>query len=276
MYKKGVANATVQTQPVHGTGWAGWVNDRSQGCGVPQAKHPDQNETTGNYSQERLGAAQDSEDWERRTENTEDWSFPITTYDIVFVVLGLVTEFCVMLQLMKSWWPKSDVDRLSNMCFIFFLFFTDVAFSVGKLFPGVKYYCETSGCAKVTHNCVMTLSAFVFSVFEHIAVHRMITEGGSTGVTKLKLVEWALNASYVIYDSVTEDMYGPGTLVLVVMACGAEFVLMNLEMFTMSESRIWITLGIGAPCFGVLLAGGWAIMVTADGWIKGADSETFG
>ena len=45
MVKKGVcshsprcsplANATVQTlktQPVHGTGWAAWVNDRSQGC----------------------------------------------------------------------------------------------------------------------------------------------------------------------------------------------------------------------------------------------------
>ena len=141
-----------------------------------------------------------------------------------------------------------------------------------------------------THNCVMTLSLFVFSVFEHILVHKMITEGDAnghehklllcwarTGVTKFKLVEYALVASYIIYDAVTEDMYGPGTLVLVVMACGAEFLLINLYMFTISDGRkFWITLGIVAPAVAVFFAGLWAIMVRADGWIKGADSETFG
>ena len=234
-------------------------------------RQADQNETTGNYSQER--AAQDSEGWERRTENTEDWSISITTADIVFVVLGLVPEFFVMVQLLK--FASGDSE---GRCMAFFFFFTDVAFSVGKLFPGVKYSCETSGCAKVTHNCVMTLSAFLFSVVEHILVHKMITEGDQgRAVTKLKLVEYALGASYLIYVSVTQDLYGPGTLVLVVVACGAEFFLMNLKMFTISEGRqFWIILGIGAPLVCVLIAGLWAIMVTVDGWIKGADSDTFG
>jgi len=36
MLKNGVVNRTVETQPVHNSGWAGWANDRSQGCEAPE------------------------------------------------------------------------------------------------------------------------------------------------------------------------------------------------------------------------------------------------
>jgi len=37
MLKNGVVNRTVETQPVHNSGWAGWANNRSQGCQAPEA-----------------------------------------------------------------------------------------------------------------------------------------------------------------------------------------------------------------------------------------------
>jgi hypothetical protein len=48
---------------------------------------------------------------------------------------------------------------------IFCLFIADVGFTVGKLFP-VTYLCRSLDCAKITHNCVMTLSSFIFAAFE--------------------------------------------------------------------------------------------------------------
>jgi len=46
MYKNGVVNATVQDQPLHNSGWAGWANNRSQGCEAPQSSTPAPTSTT--------------------------------------------------------------------------------------------------------------------------------------------------------------------------------------------------------------------------------------
>jgi len=116
---------------------------------------------------------------------------PITAADIVFVVGGLVCELYTTYRLFDfnvgrgsratfnlgydgkcttcgrtekdhyKHWDGKKYCYGYNILFIF-CFLADVGFTVGKLFP-TSYLCRSLDCAKITHNCVMTLAGFLFA-----------------------------------------------------------------------------------------------------------------
>ena len=112
------------------------------------------------------------------------------------------------------------------------LFLADVGFTVGKLFPAT-YACRSLDCAKITHNCVMTLASFLFSAYECFMLHQMAEdnedEPGNGSTAAVKMLELALAFAYIIYDTATTEPPGVGETVLVVVACFAEVLLVCFE-----------------------------------------------
>ena len=56
---------------------------------------------------------------------------------------------------------------------IIIIFFADVGFTVGKLFP-TTYNCRSLDCAKIVHNCCMTLCSFPFILMEGLALRGIL------------------------------------------------------------------------------------------------------
>ena len=135
-----------------------------------------------------------------------------------------------------------DVE-ITILCFL-----ADVGFTVGKLFPA-GYNCHSLACANITHNCVMTLSSFIFSALECAFLHQMAgnlkADQGRGRACGAKLVELVLCLTYVVYDSApllhawsnsaTVEPLGVGTIVLVAFACLTEALLIAFEGYT-----IWL------------------------------------
>ena len=116
------------------------------------------------------------------------------------------------------------------------LFFADVGFTVGKLFP-TTYNCRSLDCAKIVHNCCMTLCAFPFICLEGMAIHAMSgdTQKESKEVVSgpiIKVLEILVSLAYVVYDTWTQDPPGVGTITLIVFTCLAECVLIFQEFYT--------------------------------------------
>ena len=130
-------------------------------------------------------------------------------------------------------YPCVRVSIQFILCFI-----ADIGFTVGKLFP-TSYLCRSLDCAKITHNCVMTLASFFFAAYECVALQEMAKESHkrsgsqstlSTGM--VKLLELVLCLAYVIYDVAMTETPGVGTTVLVVVSCLAEVLLLCYEGYT--------------------------------------------
>jgi hypothetical protein len=130
----------------------------------------------------------------------------------------------------------------------------DVGFSVGKLFP-LAYSCEDPACAKITHNCVMTLSCWVFAALECAMLHQMVLnlreDGGKSRAAAVKLLELALCLAYVLYDLAplahswsNADTFGVSTIVLIVLTCLAEVLLMAFEVYTICQACSWKKRGV--------------------------------
>jgi hypothetical protein len=123
-------------------------------------------------------------------------------------------------------------------------FFADVGFTVGKLFPAT-YLCRSLDCAKITHNCVMTLSSFLFSALECALLHGLASQVQSKGSTSMvKLLELALSFAYIMYDYATSDPPGVGTTVLIVVTCLAEVLLICFDGYTtckygIGSGKVW-------------------------------------
>ena len=123
------------------------------------------------------------------------------------------------------------------------IFFADVGFTVGKLFP-TTYNCRSLDCAKIVHNCCMTLCTFPFILTEGWALHQMAknlhgksdVKGGADGPI-VKVLEILVSLAYVVYDVVTKDLPGTDydieiTTALIVVTCLAEVVLIFQECRT--------------------------------------------
>ena len=121
-------------------------------------------------------------------------------------------------------------------------FLADVGFSVGKLFPAA-YSCQGPNCAKITHNCVMTLSCWLFTALECAFLHQMASnlsaDRGSSRVLTVKILELALCLAYIGYDLAPlahglsdADTFHAGTIVLIVFACLAEVLLIAFDFYT--------------------------------------------
>ena len=130
---------------------------------------------------------------------------------------------------------------------IFCLFIADVGFTVGKLFP-VTYLCRSLDCAKITHNCVMTLSSCIFAAFECMILalaaaqsedrSRRDLRSSAQIVSMVKFLELALSLSYVLYDFATTEPPGVGTTVLIVVTCLAEVLLLCFDGYTICKYDI--------------------------------------
>jgi hypothetical protein len=131
--------------------------------------------------------------------------------------------------------------------FVFINFFADVGFTVGKLFP-TTYNCRSLDCAKIVHNCCMTLCTFPFILFEGVGLHELTRydhgrsdtnsrRGGADG-PKAKVLEILVQLAYVVYDAATQDPPGPGTTALIVVTCLAEVVLICQECRTVYKYEV--------------------------------------
>ena len=128
------------------------------------------------------------------------------------------------------------------MQLVIFIFCADVGFTVGKLFP-TAYSCRSLDCAKIVHNCCMTLCTFPFILYEGVLLHVMTKDlhdhhqrnvdakGGADGPI-VKVLEILVSLAYVVYDAVTQDPPGTGTTALIVVTCLAEIFLIYQEYFT--------------------------------------------
>ena len=124
------------------------------------------------------------------------------------------------------------------------IFFADVGFTVGKLFP-TTYNCRSLDCAKIVHNCCMTLCSFPFIAVEGSALRTMTkiegwrrrtvlqtdAKGGADGPI-VEVLEILVSLAYVVYDAVTQDPPGTGTTALIVVTCLAEIFLIYQEYLT--------------------------------------------
>ena len=98
---------------------------------------------------------------------------PISGYDWGFVGVSLVCELYVLRSLL-SWFGRDNYGWLKGLDYLSIICFSaDIAFSVGKLFPGPKYNCDSWSCRKVTHTCTMTLCSCVFGLVEARLLHKM-------------------------------------------------------------------------------------------------------
>ena len=127
------------------------------------------------------------------------------------------------------------------MQFVIVIFFADVGFTVGKLFP-TTYNCRSLDCAKIVHNCCMTLCSFPFIASEGGLLRDMTknhheksdAKGGTDGPI-VKVLEILVSLAYVVYDAVTQDPPGTGTTALIVVTCLAEIFLIIQEYGTIYE-----------------------------------------
>ena len=124
---------------------------------------------------------------------------------------------------------------------VLIIFVADVGFTVGKLFP-TTYNCRSLDCAKIVHNCCMTLCSFPFIFMEGGFLHQLTkyhhenpqksdAKEGADGPI-VKVLEILVSLAYVVYDAVTQDPPGTGTTALIVVTCLAEIVLIYQEYLT--------------------------------------------
>jgi len=120
-----------------------------------------------NFTANRECVSRDFCEWDQGTLPT----YPIKPADIVFVVGELVCELWTSLELFKhikgqgmhdnNMWRGTIVSgrRKTLVGFTLICFIADISFTVGKLFP-TTYACRNLDCAKITHNCVLTIVSF--------------------------------------------------------------------------------------------------------------------
>ena len=109
-------------------------------------------------------------------------------------------------------------------------FLADIGFTIGKLFP-TTYSCRSLDCAKITHNCCMTLCTLGFAFAETSCLLKFQDEQGYSRAVMGKTLELTASLAYVVYDSVTQDPPGEGTTVLIVIACLGEAGLILFEAY---------------------------------------------
>ena len=152
-------------------------------------------------------------------------------------------KFCYEAFGLDGSYPFAEDDDRNGVLITCFL--ADVGFTVGKLFP-TSYLCSSVDCAKITHNCVMTLAGFLFAAFECAMLAAMARElhsirsesqsALSTGM--VKLLELVLCLAYIIYDVATTEPPGVGTTVLVAFACLAEVLLLCFEGYPVFKYEV--------------------------------------
>ena len=112
-------------------------------------------------------------------------------------------------------------------------FLADLVFSVWKLFPAT-YNCQSLACAKLVHNCCMTLCGVPFALMDEcISGEKDLNQmpEGYLNTTRVKVAEIVVSLGYLVYDAAREEITGPGTRNLLIVTCCAEILLMLPGLF---------------------------------------------
>ncbi len=118
------------------------------------------------------------------------------------------------------------------------LFFVDISFTLAKLFPGPKYFCDSWSCREVTHVCVMTLCSSFASYWEIQLLGAMMQEIDSKLPVLLKIVQYSMNLAYVLSEAATEEPAGAGTKVLIAFAALVEIYLILKEALLFFDFKL--------------------------------------
>jgi hypothetical protein len=121
-----------------------------------------------------------------------------------------------------------DWSKLLEVLFVILLV-AEIGFSVGKLFPGPSYLCDSWSCRKVTHECLLTLCPFPLQLLEFSFLFLMMKEQRSKVPVLFKIADYSAALAYVVYGAATQKPPGVGTIVLVVITCMAEVLLIAIE-----------------------------------------------
>ena len=114
----------------------------------------------------------------------------------------------------------------------------EIGFIVGCLFPA-RYWCESLACAKITHNCVMTLASLPFTFLELALGKQLLMQATmyeesrrcKTLARTAKVCCVILDFAYILYDMEiqAQEAPGSGTTVLIVLACTGDALLLLIE-----------------------------------------------
>ncbi len=169
--------------------------------------------------------------------STSDYQYEnrsISGADVGFTVVGIICEFYVCFELCMWNDPKHYsapiVFKKNRWILSLLVLCADVGFQVGKMFPGPVYNCDSWGCRKVTHVCVLTLASCLFSLHEVIMVHYMVKDQGSKVPVLVKIIQYLVNLVFVLYEAAIQKPTGAGTNTLIVFAALAEILLIFLEI----------------------------------------------
>jgi hypothetical protein len=110
-------------------------------------------------------------------------------------------------------------DYAPGMCELIVCFVADVAFQVGKILPPPTYHCDTWGCRKVTHVCVMTMSAFVFGMYDQVVMFYLMVDMDNQGVSLVKFIQYVMSVVFVVYEYRSWEDDGSLELYLIVFFC---------------------------------------------------------
>ncbi len=118
-----------------------------------------------------------------------------------------------------------------GMCGLIVCFVADVAFQVGKILPPPTYHCDTWGCRKVTHVCVMTMGAFVFGMYDQLVMFylHMDNRGVSCSVSSVKSIQYLMSLVFILYEQFTNRTDNLLTYVAVSFSSVFEVLLLVLE-----------------------------------------------
>jgi len=97
---------------------------------------------------------------------------------------------------------------------------------------------------KVAHNAVMTLVCFPFDLADARNLHKKAVAHPVPTRLNLcaKIIQVVLSFAYLLYDTISQNAPGPGTTVLVVVACLSELLLLGCESYTLYTTIDWTTI----------------------------------
>jgi hypothetical protein len=163
----------------------------------------------------------------------------ISTWDWVFVGYAIFSEFLVWLSIFRNAQEDEMDNSLASLglsctrCPIALI--AGVGCSLGKLYP-IRYFCTSLLCSKLVHNAIMTLVAFPFDLVETYALMAIEVKEGDTRIgLGFKISNILASLAYLLYDTARTPFPGPGSVVLVVIACLCDCFLLSVEVITVCK-----------------------------------------
>jgi len=172
-----------------------------------------------------------------------DSPFTITWVDIVFVVLTVGCELYGYYEIRRFIKASGIRDIHGNDVSAQSIKLSTVATGINvvcqivKLYPP-PYFCTTSSCSKVVHNSVMTLVCFVGDILECSLLGTKALQDPVPSRLHLcfKIIQIVASFGYIVYDAGQDPAPGPGSTVLVVLACLAEVLVFSLESIVLYKA----------------------------------------